>query len=100
MNPHDPEDIADALARLLSNSDLAIRLGQQGHSWVVKSFGWARVADRVQGILQSVLEEKSFRGLARGAYSPPLTWTPKKGSAQETNGQERDDLPRSAYRQQ
>ncbi|PYJ70655.1 MAG: hypothetical protein DME76_04705 [Verrucomicrobia bacterium] len=100
VNPHDSEDIANALARLLSNSDLATRFGQEGRSWVVKYFDWVRVADRVQGILQSVLEEKSFRGLARGAYSPPLTWTPKKGSAQETNGQERDDLPRSAYRQQ
>jgi phosphatidyl-myo-inositol dimannoside synthase len=100
VNPHDPEDIANALARILCNNELAIRFGQQGRSWVMNHFNWTHVADRVQGILQAVLRERSIRGLASGAYSLPLTWTPKKGSAQETTGQERDDLPRSAYRQQ
>jgi phosphatidyl-myo-inositol dimannoside synthase len=54
VNPHDAEDIAHSLAQLLTNKDLANRLGQQGRSWVVKDFGWGRVADQVQGILQSV----------------------------------------------
>jgi phosphatidylinositol alpha-1,6-mannosyltransferase len=57
VNPHNPEDIANSLAQLLTNKDLANRLGQQGRSWVIKDFGWVRVADRVQEILRSVLRE-------------------------------------------
>jgi len=62
VNPHDPEDIANALARLLADRDLAMRLGQQGRLRVVRDFNWARVGDRVQGILESILREKSIRG--------------------------------------
>jgi phosphatidylinositol alpha-1,6-mannosyltransferase len=71
VNPHDPEDIANALGQLLTNNDLAIRLGQQGRSWVIKYFDWAGIADRVQGILQSVLTENSNPGLANVTCSPP-----------------------------
>jgi phosphatidylinositol alpha-1,6-mannosyltransferase len=38
VNPNDAEDIANSLARLLTNSNLAIRLGQQGRCWVTKDF--------------------------------------------------------------
>src|SRR5437870_6418255 len=69
VNPHDPEDIANALARLLTNNHLAIRLGQEGRSWVIKYFNWARVADRVEGILQSVLQERSLPRLSHPTYS-------------------------------
>jgi phosphatidylinositol alpha-1,6-mannosyltransferase len=69
VNPHDPEDIANALARLLMHRDLATRLGQQGRSWVVKYFSWGRAADQVQGILQSVLKESSLPGLSRPKYA-------------------------------
>lgn len=61
VNPHDSEDIASTLTRLLTDSDLAMRLGQQGRLRVVKEFNWARVGDRVQGILESTLREKSIR---------------------------------------
>jgi phosphatidylinositol alpha-1,6-mannosyltransferase len=71
VDPHDPEDIAGALARILTNNHLASRLGQQGRSRVVNDFNWARVAGRVQGILQSVLREESTRGLPRLARSAP-----------------------------
>jgi phosphatidyl-myo-inositol dimannoside synthase len=54
VNPHDPEEIADALTRLLSDADLAFRMGQQGRLRVVRDFAWARVADRVQGVLGSL----------------------------------------------
>jgi len=70
VNPRDPHDVANALKRLLSDSDLATRLGQQGRERVVRDFSWARVADRVQGILQSVLRENSARGLPRLMRSP------------------------------
>lgn len=54
VDPRDPEDIADTLARLLLDSDLAIRLGQHGRSRVVRDFDWRCVADRVQGILDAI----------------------------------------------
>lgn len=62
VDPHDPEDIANALSQLLTDRDLAIRLGQQGRSRVVKDFTWARVSERVQRILASIVEENSIRG--------------------------------------
>lgn len=61
VNPNDPEDIAQALARLLNNPDFAIRLGQQGRSRVVHHFNWETVGNRVQTILNSVLRDKSKR---------------------------------------
>lgn len=54
VDPRDPEAIADMLARLLLDSDLAIRLGQHGRSRVVRDFDWRCVADRVQGILDAI----------------------------------------------
>jgi phosphatidylinositol alpha-1,6-mannosyltransferase len=69
VNPHDPEDIANALARFLSDTDLATRFGQQGRSRVVKYFGWDRIADQVQGILQSVFQESSIPELSHPRYS-------------------------------
>ena len=61
VDPQDPADIADALARLLVDRDLAIRLGRQGCSRVVRDFNWARVGDRVQGILETIVWENSIR---------------------------------------
>jgi len=56
VNPHDPEDIANALRRLLADRDLAIRLGRQGQLRVVRDFSWAGIASRVQLILDSVVK--------------------------------------------
>ena len=70
VNPRDPEDIANALAQLLRDENLAVRLGQQGRAWVTKNFDWSRVADQVHGILQGAVREKSVR--SGGDYSPPV----------------------------
>ena len=61
VDPNDPEDIANALVRLLTNSDLATRLGKRGRLRVVRDFSWERVGDQVLGILDSVFQEKSVR---------------------------------------
>lgn len=61
VDPHDPEDIASTLARLLTDSELATRIGRQGRERVVRDFDGARVGDRVQHILDSVLLERSTR---------------------------------------
>ncbi len=59
VNPHDPEDIAQALGRLLTNRELASRLGQQGYGRVVRNFRWAQVGDRVQRVLNEIWLEKA-----------------------------------------
>jgi phosphatidylinositol alpha-1,6-mannosyltransferase len=61
VNPQDPENIANGLLQLLSEGDLAIRMGQQGRLRVVDDFSWNAVGKRVQGILETVLREKPVR---------------------------------------
>jgi phosphatidylinositol alpha-1,6-mannosyltransferase len=61
VNPHDPEDIANALARLLTDGDLAVRIGRQGRLRVASDFNWARLGRRVRGILDSILPGESIR---------------------------------------
>lgn len=47
------EAVAAALARVLTDGELAIRLGRQGHQRAVAEFGWERVAERI-GALESM----------------------------------------------
>ncbi len=46
VNPEDPGDIAAAIVRLLSDKDLAARLGAAGHARVLREFTWEHVAER------------------------------------------------------
>lgn len=55
VDPHEPQDVAKALARLLKDDELARRFGEEGRSRVVRDFGWPRVAARIQGILDTVV---------------------------------------------
>jgi phosphatidylinositol alpha-1,6-mannosyltransferase len=71
VNANDPKDIGAALARLLNDRDLAVRMGQQGRAWVNKNFTWTTTAKKVAGILQQVLQEKSTRSVP-GALSLPV----------------------------
>ena len=71
VDSRDPEDISNALARVLTDRDFASRLGQQGRSRAVDEFGWARVADRVQGILAAALREHTSGSRRRLMPSHP-----------------------------
>jgi phosphatidylinositol alpha-1,6-mannosyltransferase len=51
VDPSDPDDIAKTLASVLADSELAARLGLQGHARVVRDFTWARAADRMHDVL-------------------------------------------------
>lgn len=57
VDPADPEDVARALKRLLTDHALAERLGRQGRERVVKEFTWARAADRMNDVLTTVANE-------------------------------------------
>jgi phosphatidyl-myo-inositol dimannoside synthase len=63
---NDPASIAAALVRLLTNPELAARMGEQGRARVVRSFTWQRTADQVRDVVRSVLggDEKAERILA------------------------------------
>ncbi len=67
VNPHSPEEIAEALAHLLADRDFARRLGEQGRSRVVSEFQWAQVGERVLSLLSSVQAEgpRDSNGLQR-----------------------------------
>jgi len=57
-DPSDPEDVAKAIGRILTDKDLAIRMGQQGRLRVVNNFSWQQIGNRVQGILEAILREQ------------------------------------------
>ena len=54
VDPHDVEEIAATLGRVLGNRELAHRLGQQGRERAVREFAWSRIGDHVQTIVESV----------------------------------------------
>jgi glycosyltransferase involved in cell wall biosynthesis len=58
VDPRDPEEIATALARLLTNRELAVQMGREGRSRVLRDFTWARVAERIQRVVESVYGHK------------------------------------------
>jgi phosphatidylinositol alpha-1,6-mannosyltransferase len=47
VDPVDPGDIADAIARLLTERDVAARLGQAGRRRAVEELTWSRYAEQV-----------------------------------------------------
>jgi len=51
--PQDPPATANALIRLLTNPDLAERLGEQGRQRVMNEANWDDIADRVFSALQA-----------------------------------------------
>jgi phosphatidylinositol alpha-1,6-mannosyltransferase len=59
VRPEDVNEIAQSLVTLLSNRELAARLGQQGRARAVEEFQWKAIADKVQGVLDSVVRERA-----------------------------------------
>ncbi len=52
VNPEEPDQIAAALVRLLSNEDFAAQLGKAARARVLRDFTWDRVAERFQKALE------------------------------------------------
>ncbi|MDQ2855420.1 MAG: glycosyltransferase family 4 protein [Acidobacteriota bacterium] len=57
VDPHSPPEIAEALARLLTDGDFAHRLGTQGRARVVREFQWSQVGERILTLLRTVQAE-------------------------------------------
>ena len=58
VKPGDPEGLADALYRLLSDRDLGMSLAARASSVVEERFGMAAVAEKICGIYTKILSEK------------------------------------------
>lgn len=54
VDPTDPEQVATAISRILSDQDLARRMGRAGRERVVEHFRWAKVADTIHDIAMSL----------------------------------------------
>jgi phosphatidylinositol alpha-1,6-mannosyltransferase len=57
VDPHDSNEIANALIQLLQDRELSTKMGYEGRKRVVRDFTWERIARQVQGILDSVVRE-------------------------------------------
>ncbi len=49
-NPDDPQDIATAVIKLLSNSDARKRMGRSGQAKTMANYTWDKVTDRVENL--------------------------------------------------
>ena len=58
VRPGDPQALADGIARVLGDRELADRLSAQAWSRA-EAFSWAARADRVEQMLRAVLERSS-----------------------------------------
>jgi phosphatidylinositol alpha-1,6-mannosyltransferase len=56
-DPESPVDVANALARLLTDPDLAQRLGQQGRDRVIRDFGWDSYRESLLTIMSTARTE-------------------------------------------
>jgi phosphatidyl-myo-inositol dimannoside synthase len=57
MDPLNPEEITEALARLLTDHDLATGMGEQGRLRVVQEFQWDQVGRDLLGTLNIAQRE-------------------------------------------
>ena len=61
VDPLNPKEITDALARLLTDQDLARHLGEQGRLRVLHEFQWQQVSAYLLGILSAVRQEGAIQ---------------------------------------
>lgn len=54
VEPNNIDEIADAIIRLLRDSELARRMGENGRAWVEKELSWEKVGDRFIEFLQNI----------------------------------------------
>jgi len=55
VNPDDPRAIAFAIQRLLTDSDLAKRLGNEGRHWIETQMSWEHVAQRLRDAIKRLI---------------------------------------------
>jgi glycosyltransferase involved in cell wall biosynthesis len=56
-DPHDPEDIAAAILKLLGDPEGRARMGQAGYEKTTSLYTWERVVDRVERVYRQLADE-------------------------------------------
>jgi len=69
VDPFSSEDVARALIRLLTDADLARRLGEGGRHRVLTQFSWERAAAQVRAVVEKAAA-KPTADWQKGALSP------------------------------
>jgi len=59
VDSKDPDDIARAIIRLLSDKDLRERMGENGHTKTLTQYTWDRVIDRLEGLYLNLAAARS-----------------------------------------
>ena len=55
-DPHDPEDIAAAILKLLADPEGRARMAQAGHEKTLANYTWERVVDKVEGVYRDLVK--------------------------------------------
>lgn len=58
VNPENEVEIAEAIVRLLTNPELAKKLGEQGRERILQDLTWSKVGEKVEKVLLSTIKEK------------------------------------------
>jgi glycosyltransferase involved in cell wall biosynthesis len=61
VDPSSPAELERALEKVLTDRDLAARLGSAGRERVARRFTWNRVAERVESVYEELLAGKAAR---------------------------------------
>lgn len=59
VDPDNPEDIAFAIKLLITDSDLARRLGRAGRHWIETEMSWEHVAKRLRNSIQKLAYQQA-----------------------------------------
>ncbi len=59
VNGRDPQSVADALLRLLSDAELRARIGAAGRRFVLECLSWDRIAAQVEDLYKDVLARRA-----------------------------------------
>lgn len=61
VDSESPQEIADAITRLLESQELRQEMGKNGRRYVVENRSWQKVAERTAQVCQDAVEEKKKR---------------------------------------
>lgn len=62
VDPHNVDEIAAAIVRLLTDRELARQLGKNGRQRVEQELSWEKVGERLVGLLQGVIRDTGTGG--------------------------------------
>jgi hypothetical protein len=77
----DPADLAAAVVRVLSDRELAERIGAQGRALVRDRFGWEHAAEAFAGICSLATKHATLASRARVAASAAASIAPADHAA-------------------